>query len=287
MSIRKGKNLETSKDEKIEEKNEFKINLININLNDVKKDSYIHQQSLLILDVYNYEEAIINDKRSFYKIWQIYMIAKEIFMYTIFYHSPIERLPIRLSILKFLLSSDLALNCIFYTDDKITDYYYSDKSPFLLPFTNNITIIIIVLCIGYILKVGSLHLINSSKEIRNIFCAEEEKIKKNPKYKISLEKKKEIILKIKAIIKKFKMKVIIFYIIEFIIMLFYWYYVIIFFYVYNKTVKSWFINSIISIIFRFIIDLLLAILISILYKTSLKSKCQSLYNIIIFFYRFA
>jgi hypothetical protein len=206
LSLNKKKTLETNKELNVEENNEFKINLININLNEERKDQYISPESILVFDVYSYEEAIINDKRSFFKIFQTFIAAKEIFMHVIFYHSPIERLPIRLSVLKFLLSSDLALNAIFYTDDKITEFYYSNKSLILVPFTNNITVVIIVLLIGLFLKIVSLHLVNSSREIRNTFREEEDKIKKNPKHIVSIEKKKEIILKIKRIIKKFRRK---------------------------------------------------------------------------------
>ena len=286
LSINKKRTFETNKELEPQENNEFKINLINVNLNEIKKNDYISPESNLVLDVYNYEEAIINDKRSFYKIFQIFTAAKEIFTHVFLYNSPIERLPIRLSVFKFLISSDIALNAIFYTADKITDYYYSNKSLILLSFTNNITIIIIVLFIGLFLKIFSLHLVNSSKEIRNLFAEEEDKLKKNPRYIVPVEKKKEIILQIKRIIKKFKKKVIIFYIIEFIIMLFYWYYVTIFCYIYNKTVKSWLINIIITIILRFIIDIFLFALISFLYRRSIDCKCNCLYKTIVFFYCF-
>ena len=278
---------ETKPELKNDNSEEKKINLITINLNDVKNNVYIPPETLLILDIYNYEEAKINDKRSFSKIFQTFLAAKEIFMYAILYDSPIERLPIRLSLLKFLISSDIALNAIFYLDDKITDYYYSDKNIVLIPFTNNIVILIIVLFIGYILKVCFLQLINSSKEIRNIFRVEEEKIKQDPKYEVPLEIKKEIIIKIKSIIKKFRIKAIIFYIIEFVIMLFYWYYVTIFCYIYRKTIKSWLIDCVITIILRFIIDILLSSLFAFLYIKSLGCNCKCLFNATVFLYCFA
>ena len=278
---------ETKMELKYDNSEEKKINLITINLNDVKNNVYIPPETLLILDIYNYEEAKINDKRSFFKIFQTFLAAKEIFMYAILYDSQIERWPIRLSLLKFLISSDIALNAIFYLDDKITDYYYSDKNIALIPFTNNIVILIIVLLIGYILKVCFLHLINSSKEIRNIFRVEEEKIKQDPKYEVPLENKKEIIIKIKSIIKKFRIKVIIFYIIEFVIMLFYWYYVTIFCYIYRKTIKSWLIDCVITIILRFIIDILLSSLFAFLYIRSLGCNCKCLFNATVFLYCFA
>ena len=72
-------------------------------------------------------------------------------MHAIFYKSPIEPLPIRLSLLKFMLGCDLALNAIFYTDSKISEKYNSTKNVFVLGLTNNIVAILLSTLIGYVL----------------------------------------------------------------------------------------------------------------------------------------
>ena len=48
-------------------------------------------------------------------------------MHTFFYKSPIEPFPLSLSVLKFLLGCDLALNAFFYTDDKVSERHRAKK----------------------------------------------------------------------------------------------------------------------------------------------------------------
>ena len=110
------------------ENNNFKLNLINISVNDINKKTYIPNLSEQILNIYNFQEAIKYDKRNFFTIYYIFLIAKQVIMHAFFYKSPIELLPIRLSLLKFMLGCDLALNAIFYTDDKVSEKYNSVKN---------------------------------------------------------------------------------------------------------------------------------------------------------------
>ena len=72
-------------------------------------------------------------------------------MYVFFYKSPLEPLSIRLSLLKFILGCDLALNAIFYTDDKVSEKYNSTKSNIIFALTNNLIVIYFNwICIIYI-----------------------------------------------------------------------------------------------------------------------------------------
>ena len=265
----------------------FQLNLMNINVNDIKKQTYIPNISKQILNIYNFQEAIKYDKRSFFTIYYIFLIAKQVIMHAFFYKSPIEPLPIRLSLLKFMLGCDLALNAIFYTDNKVSEKYNSTKSVLTFAFTNNLIVILVSTLIGYVLFIFLANMNNSTNEIRNLFRDEEEKIKNNKKYTVSLQRKKEIICEIKRIMKKYKIKVIIFYIVEFLCMIFFWYYVTIFCYTYKKTQLSWLIDCLITVIFRIIIDFLINIILALLYicSVSLKNKC--LFRVIIFFYCFS
>ena len=208
-------------------------------------------------------------------------------MHAFFFKSPIEPLPIRLSLLKFMLGCDLALNAIFYKDSKITEKYNSTKNVFVFGLTNNITAILLSTLIGYILFVFLGLLNNSMNAIRKIFKDEENKLRKNKNYKVTLLRKKEIIIQIKEIMKCFNIKIIIFYIIEFLCMIFFWYYVTIFCRLYKKTVKSWLIDCLITIIIRIILDLLLNILLSLLYSLAISLKNNCLYRTIIFLYCFS
>ena len=207
-------------------------------------------------------------------------------MHAIFYKSPIEPLPVRLALLKFIFSCDLALNAIFYTDSKISENYNSVKNIIILSFTNNIIIIILSVLISYILLTFFIHLINSTNKIMNLFRSEEEKIKNNKKYFITIQRRKEIITEVKNIIKKFKIKVIIFFIVEFLFIIFFWYYTTIFCFVYKKTQLSWLLDCFITIIMKIVVELFVNLIFSLLYKCSISFKSKCLYSVIIFLYCF-
>ena len=268
-------------------KNIFDLNLININLKGPKKKIYIPNESEYILNIYEFEEAIKYDKRSLCSIYHIFLISKQAIMHAFFYKSPIEPFPLRLSVLKFLLGCDLALNAFFYTDDKISERHLSNKNYFVFALTNNFIAIFLSLLIGYAFMIFFANLNNITNELRQIFREEENKIKKDNKYIVPIQRKKVIILEVKRIIRKFKIKITIFYIIEFILMIFFWYYVTVFCYVYNKTQISWLINSLITILIRIIFDFILNLLLSIVYKCSIKFNSACLYRVIIFLYCFS
>ena len=265
----------------------FEINLININVKELNKGIYIPYESKHILNIYEFEEAVKYDKRGIFSLYYIFLILKQVIMHAFLYKSKIEPFPLRLSLLKFIFGSDLAMNAIFYTDDKISELHRSGKNLVTFAFTNNFVVIIIALLIGYFFLILLSNINNTENQLRKIFRNEENKIKNDKKYEVSILRKKEIILEVKKIIKKFKIKVIIFYIIEFSFMLFFWYYATVFCYVYNKTQISWLINTIFTIIIRIIIDLLVNLLFASLYKVSINFKSNRLFSVIIFIYCFA
>ena len=271
-----------------EVENKFNINLINININynknDLKKKLYIPNESIHILNIYEFKEALKYDKRSFCSIYYIFLISKQVIMHAFLYKSPIEQFPTRLSILKFILGCDLAVNAFFYTDNKISERYHSLKSILIFGLTNNILAILLAILIGYIFLLLFANLNNSTNEIRKIFRNEEEKIKKDNKYKVSLKTKKEIILEVKKIIKKFKIKITIFYILEFIFMILFWFYITMFCYIYNKTKISWLVNTLITIIIRILLDLFMNLLFALFYKLSIIIKSSCLYNSMVCLY---
>ena len=267
--------------------NDFELNLININLNDLKKRVFIPYESKHILNIYDYNDAIKYEKRSLCRIYYIFLIAKQIIMHVIFYNSPIEPIPFRISLLISVFQSDLALNAFFYTDDRISQNHKSAKNIIMFAFTNNLIVILLSTLIGYIFLTFFNNLNNTTNEIRKLFRKEEEKIKNDKKYIFTIERKKEILLDIKKIMRKFKIKVIIFYIVEILIMIFFWYYSTIFCFVYNKTQISWLIDTLVSILARIIIDLVVNILFSFLYKCSVNFKISFLFSAITCYYCFS
>ena len=289
--IKSNKSLKTKnsliQSESKNDENSFDLNLININLKDLKKKVYIPNESKHILNIYEFNEAIKYDKRSLFSIYYIFLISKQVIMHTFCFKSPIEPFPLRLTLLISILECDLALNAFFYTDDQISERHYSAKNIFAFALTNNIVVILLSTLIGYVILTFFANLNNATNEIRKLFRAEEEKIKKDKNYKVTVERKKEIITEITKIMRYFKIKIILFYVVEILVMVFFWYYSTVFCFVFSKTQLSWVIDCFITIFFRIIFDLIINFLLSLLYINSIGFKCNCLYRVIIFIYCFS
>ena len=285
-----GNSYKQSKKEKNHDKKEndkiINFNLININLNSKRKSKYIPSSSNYILNIYTFKEAIENDLRSLCLIFYIYLLTKQIFFHAFLFKSPLVLFPLRFCLLIFIISSDFALNALFYFDDKISEKYRYAKNIFLFALSKNITIILLSTFIGFILLTLFTKLSNSTNAIRDIFRKEEEKMKHNKKYIVNEQRKKEIQKEIGKILNNYKIKVYIFIIIEILLMLFYWYYVTIFCHVYNNTQKSWILDSFLAMLSRIIIDFLLCLGFAKLYRIAVESNVHALYKISLFFYSF-
>ena len=143
------------------------MNLIKIDLNNIKE--YIPKHSNFILNNYTYDEAIQYDMRSICLIFYIFLLSKQVALHTFLYKSPLELFPLRFCLLIFIISSDLALNSLFYLDDKISKKYKYTKNLFLFTFNNNITIILLSTFIGFIFITFFTNLNNVTNTIREIF----------------------------------------------------------------------------------------------------------------------
>ena len=263
------------------------LNLINININNRSRTTYNINGSNHVLNIYtNFQEAIKNDMRSICRIYYIYLLTKQAIFHAFLYRSPLELFPLRFCLLIFIFSSDLALNALFYFDDKISEKYRYAKSLFLFAFSNNITVILLSTFIGFVLLTLFAKLSNATNNIRDIFINEEEKLKNDKKYKVSDTRKKEIQKEIGVILKKYKIKTIILIVIELILILFFWYYVTIFCHVYASTQISWIWDSFLSILSRITIDLLLTLLFAKFYRVAVESNIHCLYKVALFFYSF-
>ena len=262
--------------------NLINLQLINININNrnySKENGANH-----ILNIYTFKEAINNDMRSICRIYYIYLLAKQSIFYTFLFRSPLEVFTLRLLLLIFIFGNDLALNALFYFDDKISEKYRYAKSLFLFAFSNNITVILLSTLISFIFWILFSKLNNATNSIRKIFRNEEEKMKNDKKYVVTTTRKGEIQKEIEKILKNYKIRTIIFIIIELILMLFFYYYVTIFCHVYSSTQISWIWDSFLSILSRIIIDLLFSLLFAKLYRIGVESNVQLIYKIALLFY---
>ena len=278
-------NLNPIQNKEINNKNKSLNNYYLIKIDANNTINFIEYQSKYFLDNFEYEDAIIYDNRSFWRLYFICLMAKENILSTFFLNSPLELKSMRLSIFIFSYSCDFALNSLFYFNENISEkYYYKGKSIFWFNLLNNLTISFFSYIVSFII-VSILQMFTNSKDgIENIFKVEEKKLKKNKKYKVNKNTKKKMLEDIFQINRKLKYKIFLFIILEFIIMLYFYYFVTAFCEVYKNTQISWLIDSFISFLISFPVEFILAFFISLLYKIAIKSKIKFIYNIAMIFY---
>ena len=95
------------------------------------------------------EEAFKYERRNLLVIVYIYLLSKQAFFHAFLYRSPLSIFPLRFCLLLFIISSDLALNALFYFNDNISRKYRYTKSIFLFSLSNNITVILLSTLIGF------------------------------------------------------------------------------------------------------------------------------------------
>ena len=296
--IKTEKKKNKNKNKKNEIKNKKKINLESIEDNKNCPGYYLliqidannenkrePPQSKYILNNYNYKSAIKYDNRDFWRIYYIVLLSKENILSTFFFKSSLETQSLRLSLFIFNYSCDMALNALFYLNQKISDkYHYEGENLFFFTLVNNLVISISSTLLCYILvKIFNL-LISSKDSFEKIFRLEEEKMRKNKNYKVNSQNKKVIYKKIIYTFRILKIKILCYIISEFILLLFFFYYITAFCEVYQSTQISLISDSFISFLFSILLEFVESFLLSALYMTSIRYKIQKLYSIIIFFY---
>jgi ABC-type amino acid transport system permease subunit len=208
------------------------------------------------------------------------MLSKDNILNTFLLKSPLESQPLRICLLLFSYTSDLALNTLFYFSDNISDkYHYTGNHLFWYTLYNNILISVISTLLSLVLGIILEILTDSKSSIEDDFKEEEKKLREDQNYKVSDERKKEIMEKIHKILKNLKIKMIIFIVIDFIILLFFFYFVTAFCEVYQSTQTSWISDAVVSIIISFPIEMAISLAVTIIYKISLKYECQFLYKL--------
>ena len=264
-------------------KNENDYPLILINANNV--ENYELLKSNLILNNYNYDEAIKYDNRSFIRILFIFLISKDNLLNIIFFNPPLELRPLRICIFIFNYACDLALNALFYLSKNISDkYHYTGPNKIIYSLINNLTKSLTSSIVSFILLYFFQSLTQSSNNIEKLFRNQEDLLKNDKKYKVEEDTKRKIEKDIRKILKCLKIKIICFIVFESIFMLFFFYYVTAFCQVYLSTQTSWILDSLTSYLISFLISLTLSLILTILYKVSLYNQIKILYIISMFIY---
>ena len=180
----------------------------------------------------------------------------------------------------------MALNAFFYFNDNISKKYHNAKNLLLFTFNNNLTVILLSTFIGFVLLTLFIKLTNCTNAMREVFQNVEEKMKKDKKYKVTNERKIEIKNEIENIFKNYKIKIIVFIILELLFMIFFWYFFIIFCHVYKSTQTSWILDSFLTILSRIIIDCLICLGLAKLYRIGVESNIHCIYKFAMFLYGF-
>ena len=127
-------------------------------------------ESNYVLNNYDYNEAIINEKRNFCRIFFIFLISKENLLNLIFFNPPLELKPLRIVLFIFNYICDLSLNAIFYLSDNISDiYHYTGAYKLLFTLSNNLIISLSSTIISFNLLFLFQSLTKSSEKIKNLF----------------------------------------------------------------------------------------------------------------------
>ena len=273
---------ERKEEEPKTEHKKIKINFPLILINANNNGDYSPVESDYELDNYDYDEAIIYDKRQYFRVFFIYLISKDQLLNLIFVNPPLELKPLRIAIFIYNYIIDLSLNALFYLSDSISDsYHYKGAYKLLFTLINNWIISLSSTLVSFILLFFLESLTNSSDKLKDLFTKQEELLKNNKEYKVSEETKLEIQKNIDRILKCLKIKITAFFIIEFLFNLFFYYYIIAFCHVYKNTQISWLLDCVSSYILSFLITIALSFIYSLLYKLSLKFKNKILYKLMI------
>ena len=249
------------------------------------KDKKRPPQSKFILTNYNYKEAIKYDTRGFFHILLISLYFKQNILHTFLFKSDLESKSLRICLFIFSYASCCAFNALFYFNNNISErYHYEGDNLYLFSLVNDIVISICSTIGGFLLRLSMKYLTNSKKSIEIVFKRLEKKMRSNKAKQISESQKKSLSSKIEKILKRLKLKITIFIILEIFFMVFFTYYITVFCIVYKGTQSSWLLDSLVSFILTNLFDVFLAFIIAVFYSTALKSNLEILYNIALFIY---
>jgi hypothetical protein len=224
---------------------------------------------IFLIDDFNilyFDLALKYDNRNLIKIYYSYLMLSNMFIFTFINKADYNNKQLKLCLFLLFLSSLLVFNILFFENKIFTELYYNfGNCNFSYYIFNVISASLISLFLNFLLQ----YLALSDKYLRN------ERINGNKNIM-----KEEIEKKIKII----KIRVTIYFIINFILILIYWYIINAFVIIYKNSIKQlfyqFFLSFILSMIFPFIICLITATI----RKISLKLKIKILFYIGSFYY---
>ena len=213
------------------------------------------------LNEMDYEIALDNDHRTFYRIYLSYLLEEHIIFNTFCTDLYMELRPIKLSFLLFGIEINFFLNAVFYTDEYISDTYHNDGVlDFFSSIPKSIYSFIVTIIISSLLKMLS----SSKKQLNNIIKNREDK----KDYLDAVEKE----------LNKLKKKLLLYFIFVFLFGIFFSYYVSAFCAVYQNSQTFWLIGCIESLALDFATPFVICLLLSCLRFLGLRRRNKCTYN---------
>ena len=290
-SLKKGHSMENKI--KKAEKNKKKFDKINNNFSGYytfikinANNKRIKMDNIYVLNIYTFDETKKYEKRNFWEIFWVVLLNIELILHTFIFKSVIELKSLRIIFFIFTIATQLAFNALFYVNSKISNrYHYTGNNLYIYSLVNSLVISISSSLVSILVIIIS-KLIHSKYQIEEVFKEEENKMRKNKKYKISIKSKKTINQKVNEILEKLNIKIIIFLTLNLILLLFYFYFVTAFCAVYKDTQISWISDCFVSLITYILIEMIIAFFDSSIYNTSITQQIKCLYNLSLFVYKF-
>ena len=209
-----------------------------------------------------YDEAINNDKRSFFEMYKFLIFEQQNFLNTFFSEIYLELRAIKISFMIFGYQIGFFLNSFFYSDEYISDTYHNNGIlNFVSSLPKSIYSFLVTIILSSLLKMLS----NSKKQLSKIINT-----KKN---------EQEFIEAIEIELNKLKKKLIAYYIIVFILGLFFNYYASAFCAVYINSRMFWFLGCIESLVLDFITPFAICFCLAGLRYIGIRKKSKFIYKI--------
>ena len=258
-------------DKKLKEKNNikniFKLKTMqgkNINYNIKSKNNNINIIKLSKTDSdiqdLDYEEAIIYDKRSYFRMYWGFLIDSQIILGTFCTENNLDLFVIKLSFLVFTFQISFFLNALFYTDEYISNAYHNDG---VLDFFSGLPKSIYSF-FATLITTNLLRMLSSSKnELMRV-------IKRNGRFQHYIN-----IINVKLV--KLQKKLIVYFIIIFLLESFFLYYVTVFCAVYRHSQKYWFIGCLESFAIDSFVALIICIFLALFRYISIKTHIKYFY----------
>ena len=229
--------------------------------------SYINDFLKTDLDDMAYDDAVKLDKRKFLEYLTDRLKEKQMII-NIFYKKN-NITPTSIKIILFALNIDLyfVINGLFFNEDYIIELYHlEEEDSFFSYFPRSINRFLYSTLVSKIVGIIIDCIIIEEKKVKRLFLREKDDIL-NLRYEISM------------IVKKIRIRYIVFIFINFFITIISWYYVNCFNNVYKGVKIEWIKSSITLIIIIILLSLILAILEAVLREISFKCKSEKIFKL--------